>query len=114
MNPKEVLKGKRGVAAGSRHTTTDASMIEDLSTRLGNLEYGHGQLVKKVIHVSDAEVAAGVSIEEISPRVFAIEGQAAIQQRDSQIQRLQTAVSEMGSRESTLMQCILGMDRRLA
>ncbi|GJV24243.1 hypothetical protein Tco_1376938 [Tanacetum coccineum] len=114
-----------------------AVVIEDLSTRLGNLEYGHGQLVKKVIHVSDAEVAAGVSIEEISPRVFAIEGQgqqiaaqrdetiaeltqqvqalqAAIQQRDSQIQRLQKAVSEMGSRESTLMQCILGVDRRLA
>ncbi|GKE79311.1 hypothetical protein Tco_1545431 [Tanacetum coccineum] len=51
------------------------SVIEDLSTRLGNLEYGHGQLVKKVIQVSNAEVAAGVTIEEISPRVFAIEGQ---------------------------------------
>ncbi|GJW65317.1 hypothetical protein Tco_0117201 [Tanacetum coccineum] len=31
-------------------------------------------LVKKVIHVSDAEVAAGVTIREIGPRVFAIEG----------------------------------------
>ncbi|GJY50602.1 hypothetical protein Tco_0441449 [Tanacetum coccineum] len=51
------------------------SVIEDLSTRLGNLEYGHGQLVKKVIQVSDAEVAAGVSIGEIGLRVFAIEGQ---------------------------------------
>ncbi|GKC74860.1 hypothetical protein Tco_1120743 [Tanacetum coccineum] len=51
------------------------SVIEDLSTRLGNLEYGHGQLVKKVIQVSDAEVAAGVTIKEFSPRVFAIEGQ---------------------------------------
>ncbi|GKF73273.1 hypothetical protein Tco_0219605, partial [Tanacetum coccineum] len=30
------------------------SAIKDLSTRLGNLEYGHGQLVKKVIQVSDA------------------------------------------------------------
>ncbi|GJT71965.1 hypothetical protein Tco_1031251 [Tanacetum coccineum] len=48
------------------------SVIEDLSTRLGNLEYGYGQLVKKPI------------------------------------------VSEMSSQESTLMQCILGMDRRLA
>ncbi|GJU56693.1 hypothetical protein Tco_1234459 [Tanacetum coccineum] len=35
------------------------SVIEDLSTRLGNLEYRHRQLVKKVIQVSDAEVAAG-------------------------------------------------------
>ncbi|GJR11620.1 hypothetical protein Tco_0794272 [Tanacetum coccineum] len=111
--------------------------------------------------VSDADVAAGVTIREISPRVFAIEGQiqvmasqmvhaadrweqvgaqveqgqqtaaqrdeaiaeltqqvqalqAAVQQRDTQIQQLQTTGSEMGSRESTLMQCILGMDRRLA
>ncbi|GKE91624.1 hypothetical protein Tco_1572719, partial [Tanacetum coccineum] len=84
-------------------------VIEDLSTRLGNLEYRHGQLVKKVIQVSDAEVAAGVTIEEIGPRVFAIEGQvqvmasqmvhaadrweqvgaqAAVQQRDTQIQQL--------------------------
>ncbi|GKA16483.1 hypothetical protein Tco_0696230 [Tanacetum coccineum] len=134
------------------------SVIEDLSTRLGNLEYGHGQLVKKVIQVSDAEVAAGVTIGEIGLRVFAIEGkvqvmasqmvhaadrfeqigtqveqgqqtatqrdeviagltqqaQAAVQQKDSQIQQLQTTVSEMSSRESTLMQCILRMERRLA
>nr|GEW42784.1 hypothetical protein [Tanacetum cinerariifolium] len=34
------------------------AVIEDLSTRLGNLEYEHGQLVKKMIQVSDAEVAA--------------------------------------------------------
>ncbi|GKG30976.1 hypothetical protein Tco_0423464, partial [Tanacetum coccineum] len=40
--------------------------------------------------------------------------QAAVQQRDTQIQQLQTIVSEMSSRESTLMQCILGMDMRLA
>ncbi|GJY92258.1 hypothetical protein Tco_0508040 [Tanacetum coccineum] len=38
---------------------------------------------------------------------------AAVQQRDIQIQQLQTMVSEASSRESTLMQCILGMDRRL-
>nr|GEV76218.1 hypothetical protein [Tanacetum cinerariifolium] len=43
-------------------------VIKDLSTRLGNLEYRHGQLVHKVIQVSDAEVAAGVSIGEISQR----------------------------------------------
>ncbi|GJZ15153.1 hypothetical protein Tco_0550830 [Tanacetum coccineum] len=51
------------------------SVIEDLSTRLGNLEYRHRQLVKKVIQVSGVEVAAGISIGEIGPRVFAIEGQ---------------------------------------
>nr|GEY23724.1 hypothetical protein [Tanacetum cinerariifolium] len=49
-------------------------VIEDLSTRMGNLEYGHGQLVKKVIQVSDAEVADGIPIWEIGPRVSAVEG----------------------------------------
>ncbi|GJW32987.1 hypothetical protein Tco_0053019 [Tanacetum coccineum] len=49
-------------------------VIEDLSTRLGNLEYGHGQLVKKVTQMSDAEVPAGVTIGEIGLRVFTIKG----------------------------------------
>nr|GEW14756.1 hypothetical protein [Tanacetum cinerariifolium] len=35
---------------------------------------GHGQLVKKMIQVIDAEVAIGISIMEIGLRVFAIEG----------------------------------------
>ncbi|GKA02906.1 hypothetical protein Tco_0675687, partial [Tanacetum coccineum] len=101
-------------------------VIEDLSTRLGNLEYGHGQLVKKVIQVSDAGVAAGVTIGEIDLRVFAVEGQGqqtaaqrdetiaeltqqvqalqiAVQQRDTRIQQLQTTFSEMSSQESSLM-----------
>ncbi|GKD96939.1 hypothetical protein Tco_1380836, partial [Tanacetum coccineum] len=112
------------------------SVIEDLNTRMGNLEYGHGQLVKKVIQVSDAEVADVITIENISLRLSAIEGQvqvmasqmvqvvdrleqvqalqAVVQQRNVQIQQLQTIVFEMNSHESTLMQCILGMDRCLA
>ncbi|GKD62023.1 hypothetical protein Tco_1299532, partial [Tanacetum coccineum] len=49
------------------------SVIEDLITRIGNLEYGHGQLVKKVIQVSDAGVADGITIGEIGPRVPTIE-----------------------------------------
>ncbi|GKG03737.1 hypothetical protein Tco_0311373 [Tanacetum coccineum] len=97
---------------------------------MGNLEYGHGQLMKKVIQLSDAEVADGITIGEIGPRVSAVEGQrdeaiaglsqqvqtlqAVVQHRDVQIQQLQTMVFEMSSRESILMQCILGMDRRLA
>nr|GEV07049.1 hypothetical protein [Tanacetum cinerariifolium] len=40
--------------------------------------------------------------------------QAAVQHRDVQIQQLHTMVAEICSRESTLMQCILGIDRRLA
>ncbi|GJZ81412.1 hypothetical protein Tco_0646406 [Tanacetum coccineum] len=53
-------------------------VIEDLSTRLGNLEYGHGQLVQRVNQVSDARVAAGVTIGEIGPRVYAVEGQVQV------------------------------------
>nr|GFD30197.1 hypothetical protein [Tanacetum cinerariifolium] len=49
-------------------------VIEDLSTRMGNLEYEHGQLVKKVIQVSDAEVADDIVIGEIGFRVSTIEG----------------------------------------
>ncbi|GJX21151.1 hypothetical protein Tco_0223828 [Tanacetum coccineum] len=109
-------------------------MIEDLCTRMGNLKYGHGLLVKKVITVSDAEVDDSIAIGEIGPRVSTmvsrlrpkrdetIKGlsqqvqtlQAVVQHRDVQIWQLQTLVVEMSSRESTLMQCILGLDRRLA
>ncbi|GJW11438.1 hypothetical protein Tco_1577265 [Tanacetum coccineum] len=67
-----------------------------------------------LIQVSDTEVAAGISTGEIGSRVFAVEGQAALPKRYSQIQQLQTTVSEIRSHESTLMQCILRMDRRLA
>ncbi|GJT26302.1 hypothetical protein Tco_0906577 [Tanacetum coccineum] len=83
--------------------------------------------------VSDVEVAAGVTIGELGLRVYAVEGQVQVivsqmahavdrweqalqidvQQRDTQIQQLQATVSEMSSRESSLMQCILGLDRRI-
>ncbi|GKF61898.1 hypothetical protein Tco_0181952 [Tanacetum coccineum] len=55
-------------------------MIEDLCTRMGNLKYGHGQgqLVKKVIQVSNVEVADGIAIGEIGPMVSAIEGQVQV------------------------------------
>nr|GEV76801.1 hypothetical protein [Tanacetum cinerariifolium] len=85
------------------------SVIEDLSTRLGNLEYGHEQLVQKVIqvHVMASEMAHATDrFEEIGTWV-------ALHQRDSLIQQLQTMVLEMSSRESTLMQCITRMDIRL-
>ncbi|GKC07248.1 hypothetical protein Tco_0998858 [Tanacetum coccineum] len=84
------------------------SVIEDLSTRLGNLEYRHEQLVKKVQTMTQRDEA----IARLTQQVQAL--QAAMHLRDSQIQQLQTTISEISSRESTLMQCILGMDRRLA
>ncbi|GKA46094.1 hypothetical protein Tco_0738890, partial [Tanacetum coccineum] len=104
------------------------SVIEDLCTRMGNLEYGHGLLVKKVMTVSDAEVMASQMVQAVSrleqvgvhveqgqqaatQRDATIAGlsqqvqtlQAAVQHRDVQIQQLQTLVAEMSSREGTLM-----------
>ncbi|GKC43899.1 hypothetical protein Tco_1061621 [Tanacetum coccineum] len=112
-------------------------VIEGLSTHLDNLEYGHGQLVQRVIQGSDAEISFGVIIIEISLRVLAVEGkmqqtstqrdetvtrltqqvqalQVDVQHRDTQIQQLQATVTEMSSRESTLMRCILGLEKRIA
>ncbi|GKF62430.1 hypothetical protein Tco_0182484, partial [Tanacetum coccineum] len=82
------------------------------------------------------EYPHSITIGEIGPSVSAIEGQvqvmasqmvqamgrleqvqalqATVQWRGSQIQQLQTMVSEMSGCKRTLMQCILGMDRRLA
>ncbi|GJY19063.1 hypothetical protein Tco_0390554 [Tanacetum coccineum] len=109
------------------------SVIEDLCTRMGNLEHGHGLLVKKAIKVSDAEVADNITIGEIGPRVSTVEGQVQVmasqmvqavsrleqvgthveQGQQAATQRDETMVAEMSSRESTLMQCIPRMDRRL-
>ncbi|GJW26661.1 hypothetical protein Tco_0040472 [Tanacetum coccineum] len=55
-------------------------VIEVLRYRLGTLEYEHRQLVKKVIHVSDAEVAAGLDLRQgmIWPQDFSIEGKVRV------------------------------------
>nr|GEX49711.1 hypothetical protein [Tanacetum cinerariifolium] len=50
-------------------------VIEDLSTHLGNLEYRHGVLMRKMEEVSDAEVADSIAIGEIHPRVATVEEQ---------------------------------------
>nr|GEU40916.1 hypothetical protein [Tanacetum cinerariifolium] len=50
------------------------SVIKDLCTRMSNLKYGHRKLAKKVIKASDAEMADGIAIGEIGPRVFAVKG----------------------------------------
>nr|GEV07596.1 hypothetical protein [Tanacetum cinerariifolium] len=52
------------------------------------------------------------TIAELTQQVQAL--QIDVQQRDTQIQQLQTIVTEMGSRESTLLRCILGLERRIA
>ncbi|GKF66011.1 hypothetical protein Tco_0192528 [Tanacetum coccineum] len=78
--PSTYEVGGLSTAAAEGHSLTllapgvpvPPSMIEDLCTRIGNLEYGLGQLVNKVITVSDAKVADGIAIGEIGLRVFAV------------------------------------------
>nr|GEU94537.1 hypothetical protein [Tanacetum cinerariifolium] len=115
------------------------SVIEDLTTRLGNLDIWYfigenlprgfafeGQvqmMASYMVHAAERFQHIGTQVEHgqqtatwrdeviarLTQQMQAL--QAVVQQRDSQIQQLQTKVSEMNSRESTLMQCILGMDR---
>ncbi|GJV85539.1 hypothetical protein Tco_1525437 [Tanacetum coccineum] len=93
----------------------------------GNLKYGHGQLVKKVIQVSDSEVADGITIRKISPRVSAIEGQVQVmasqmvqamdrlEQVGAQVEQGQHTATQSDEAIARLtQQCILRMDRRLA
>nr|GEV41889.1 hypothetical protein [Tanacetum cinerariifolium] len=77
---------------------------------MSNLEYRHEELVKKMVKVSNAEVADSITIEEIHPRVANVEeqveskvdtypsGQMAVPGQDvivglsQQVQALQTAL----------------------
>nr|GEY87984.1 hypothetical protein [Tanacetum cinerariifolium] len=86
--------------------------IEDLSIRLGNLEYRHGVLMRKMEEVSDVEVADSIAIGEIHPRVATVEEQVesrvdtypsdqmtvprqdVIVRLSQQVQTLQTALHE--------------------
>nr|GEX00357.1 putative reverse transcriptase domain-containing protein [Tanacetum cinerariifolium] len=86
-------------------------VIEDLSTCLGNLEYRHRVLIRKIEEVSDAEVADSIAIGEIHPRVatvgeqvesrvdtylsgqMAVPGQDEIVRLSQQVQTLQTALN---------------------
>nr|GFB83513.1 hypothetical protein [Tanacetum cinerariifolium] len=60
------------------------TVIEDLSTRLGNLEHRHGVLMMKIEEVSDAEVADSITIGEIHPRV-AIVGEQMEEVSDAEV-----------------------------
>nr|GEW78023.1 putative reverse transcriptase domain-containing protein [Tanacetum cinerariifolium] len=53
---------------------TQPQVIDDLCVRMSNLEYRHGELVKKMEIVTDAEVADSIAIREIHPRVTTLEG----------------------------------------
>nr|GEY64335.1 hypothetical protein [Tanacetum cinerariifolium] len=116
------------------------TVIEDLSTRLGNLKYRHGVLMRKMEKVIDAEVADSIAIGEIHPRVATVReqvqvmesqagqvGQDVIVRSSQQVQTLQTAphetelqnqqlrtrVTEMESHVGILMSYMLWMEERL-
>ncbi|GJU91621.1 hypothetical protein Tco_1304044, partial [Tanacetum coccineum] len=83
-------------------------MASQMVQVVGRLE----QVGTQVEQGQQAATQGDETIEGLSQQVQTL--QAAVQHKDVQIQQLKTMVSEMSSRESTLMQCILGMDRRLA
>nr|GEZ33474.1 hypothetical protein [Tanacetum cinerariifolium] len=90
------------------------TVIEDLGTRLGNLEYRHGVLTRKIEEVSDAEVADNIVIGEMSgycERVGTgdgITGRASGTGRDRWIE-----VTKMESHVDVVMSHMLWMEERL-
>nr|GEZ17814.1 hypothetical protein [Tanacetum cinerariifolium] len=86
------------------------TVIEDLSTRLDNLKYKHGVLMRKIEEVSDAEVADSIATGEIHPRVATVGEQ--VQVMKSQAVQV-TIVAEMESHVGILMSYMLWMEERL-
>nr|GEZ78864.1 hypothetical protein [Tanacetum cinerariifolium] len=106
------------------------TVIEDLSTRLGNLEYRHGVLMRKIEEVSDAEVAdmqVANGLKEIETKVQQVESrvdtyssgqmvqtlQTALHGTELQNQQLRTRVAEMETHMGILMSYMLWMEERL-
>nr|GEX46259.1 putative reverse transcriptase domain-containing protein [Tanacetum cinerariifolium] len=97
---------------------TQPQVIDDLCVRMSNLEYRHGELVKKIEIVSDAKVADSIAIGEIHPRVTTLEWQVQTLQTSLhgawlQNQQLQTRLSEIEKREGTLISYMSWMEDRL-
>nr|GEU90112.1 hypothetical protein [Tanacetum cinerariifolium] len=88
------------------------SVIEDLCTRMGNLEHGHGLLVKKVIMVSDVEVADSIAIREIGPRVSTMESQ--IQVMASQMVQVVSRLEQVGAHVKQGQQAATQRDETIA
>nr|GEY87972.1 reverse transcriptase domain-containing protein [Tanacetum cinerariifolium] len=97
---------------------TQPQVIDDLCFWMSNLEYRHGELVKKMEIVRDAEVAYSIAIWEIHPRVTTLEWQVQTLQtlvRGAwlQNQQLHTRLSEMEKREGALILYMCWMEDRL-
>nr|GEW63859.1 hypothetical protein [Tanacetum cinerariifolium] len=98
--PSTYREGGSSTAAAEGHSLTLLALgvhvsplvIEDLCTRVGNLEYGHGVLVKKFImmQVMASQMVQVVSgLEQVGAHVK--QGQQAVTQRDETIARLSHA-----------------------
>nr|GEX21111.1 putative reverse transcriptase domain-containing protein [Tanacetum cinerariifolium] len=82
------------------------TVIEDLSTCLGNLEYRHGVFMRKVEEVSDAEVADSIGIGKIHPRVAIVGEQVQVMESQavqvvSGLKQIETRVQQVESRVDT-------------
>nr|GEW21355.1 hypothetical protein [Tanacetum cinerariifolium] len=82
------------------------TVIEDLGTRLGNLDYRHGVLTRKMKEVSDAVVADSIAIGEIHPRVATVGEQVQVVEAQtvqvvSRLEEIETRVQQVESRVDT-------------
>ncbi|GKE45548.1 hypothetical protein Tco_1472832, partial [Tanacetum coccineum] len=78
--PRATVTFSSTYEVGGPSTTTSGTLpvVDDLCVRMGNLEYGHGALVKKMGTVGDAQVADSIAVGEIWPRVTTVEGQVQV------------------------------------
>nr|GFD54832.1 hypothetical protein [Tanacetum cinerariifolium] len=75
------------------------TVIKDLSTRLGNLEYKHRVLMRNIEEVSDAKVADSIAIREIHPRVAIVREQVQVMELQavqvvSRLKEIETRVQQ--------------------
>nr|GFC50552.1 hypothetical protein [Tanacetum cinerariifolium] len=82
------------------------TVIEDLGTQLGNLEYKHEVVMRKMEEVSDAVVSDSIAIREIHPRVATVGEQvqvveAQMAQVVSRLEEIETRVHQVESRVDT-------------
>nr|GEX47363.1 hypothetical protein [Tanacetum cinerariifolium] len=82
------------------------TVIEDLGTRVGNLEYKHRVVTRKIEEVSNAVVAENIAIGEIHPRVAAVGEQVQVVEAQtaqvvSRLEDIETRVQQVESRVDT-------------
>nr|GFC26880.1 hypothetical protein [Tanacetum cinerariifolium] len=65
--PSTAIPVRHPLTTMASGVTTQPQVIDDLCFRMSNLEYMYGKLVKKMVIVSDAEVADSIAIREIHP-----------------------------------------------